>query len=110
MRPPKVENKYQLTMEIARNLDIGDETKVREPLFWRNDVVHAWCISKSIGSDRDRRFGSDNGIWVGIYDKNARKRDYISSFPVGAAWANMILTIFMKMLRKNVIWKRRRNF
>ena len=53
MRPPKVENKYQLTMEIARNLDIGDETKVREPLFWRNDVVHAWCISKSIGSDRD---------------------------------------------------------
>lgn len=56
MRPPKVENKYQLTMEIARNLDIGDETKVREPLFWRNDVVHAWCISKSIGSDRDRRF------------------------------------------------------
>lgn len=34
MRPPKVENKYQLTMEIARNLDIGDETKVREPLFW----------------------------------------------------------------------------
>ena len=42
--------------------------------------------------------------------KNARKRDYISSFPVGAAWANMILTIFMKMLRKNMIWKHRRNF
>ena len=91
MRPPKVENKYQLTMEIARNLDIGDEIKVCEPLFWRNDVVHAWCISKSIGSDRDRRFGSDNEIWIGIYDKKYK-------------------TIFMKMLRKNVIWKRRRNF
>lgn len=25
-------------------------------------------------ANRDRRFGSDNGIWVGIYDKKCKKK------------------------------------
>ena len=28
-----------------------------------------WCISKFIGTDRDVKYGANNDIWIGIYDK-----------------------------------------
>lgn len=69
MRKPKVKNKYNLTMKKINNLKIGDESKICEPLFWRNNVVSAWCISKDIGTDADKRYGTDNSFWIGIYDE-----------------------------------------
>lgn len=69
MRKPKVENKYNLTMKKIHKLKVGDESKINEPLYWRNNVVNAWCISKSIGTDQDRRYGTDNEYWIGVYDK-----------------------------------------
>lgn len=69
MRKPKVENKYNLTMKKINKLRVGDESKIKEPLFWRNNVINAWCISKLIGTDQDVKYGANNDIWIGIYDK-----------------------------------------
>lgn len=62
MREAKVLNKYNLTLKTARKLEVGDESKICEPLFWRNNAVNAWCISRSIGTDADRKFCNDNEI------------------------------------------------
>ena len=62
-------NTIMSTMKKINNLKIGDESKICEPLFWRNNVVSAWCISKDIGTDADKRYGTDNSFWIGIYDE-----------------------------------------
>lgn len=72
MRQPTVENKYNLTMAKIRKLKIADRSQISKPLFWRNDVIGAWCIVGSAGSDMDIRFGTDNEFWIGIYDDNAK--------------------------------------
>lgn len=72
MRKPNVENKYNLLPKDISNLFVIDRSKICEPLFWRNNVINAWCISGSIGTDRDRRIGNDNEYWIGIYDKPYR--------------------------------------
>lgn len=64
---PKVENKYHLTVKDIRHLKILDRTKIVGPLWWRNDVISAWCISRSVGSDFD-----SNSFWIGVYDDNAK--------------------------------------
>ena len=69
MRKPKVENKYNLKPSDIKKLIVNDRSKIKEPLFWRNDVINAWCISKSIGTDADRKYCTDNSVWIGIYDK-----------------------------------------
>lgn len=74
MRQPKVENKYNLKPRDIPNLIILDRSKIKSPLFWRNNVINAWCISGSIGTDADRRYGNDNEYWIGIYDKPYRKK------------------------------------
>ena len=64
---PKVKNKYHLTVEDIKHLKILDRTKITSPLFWRNDAISAWCISRSVESD----FDSDS-FWIGVYDDNAK--------------------------------------
>ena len=72
LRKPRVENKYNLNINKIKKLKIGDRSKISEPLFWRNNVINAWCISGSSGTDADHRFGTDDGYWIGIYDENAK--------------------------------------
>lgn len=69
MRKPKIENRYNLKPADIKNLIVKDQSKIKEPLFWRNNVINAWCINRSIGTDADRRFCCDNEVWIGIYDK-----------------------------------------
>lgn len=69
MRKPKVENKYNLKPSDINKLIVNDRSKIKEPLFWRNDVINAWRISKSIGTDADRKYCTDNSVWIWIYDK-----------------------------------------
>ena len=79
MRKPKVENKYNLTMKKTNKLSVGDESKIKESLFWRNNVINAWCISGTVGTDKDIQYGTDNEFWICIYDKpyyNSRIRVY----------------------------------
>lgn len=75
MREPKIENKYNLKPSDVGRMVVVDRSKLKEPLFWRNDVINAWCISKSIGTDWERRYCNDNSVWIGIYDKPYYKKD-----------------------------------
>lgn len=72
MRKPTVKNKYHLTISKIKKLRVTDRSQVCGPLFVRNNVVDAWCIHGSAGTKADRRFGTDNEFWIGIYDEDAR--------------------------------------
>lgn len=73
MRKPKVANKYHLTFSDIRKLEIGDRSKIKEPLFWRNDVIHAWCISETTTlTPDDSLYGTYNDYWIGIYGEDAK--------------------------------------
>lgn len=72
MRKPRVKNKYNLTIPQIRKLVIKDRSQVCFPLFWRNDVISAWCISGHAGSKADERFSTDNEYWIGIYDEDSK--------------------------------------
>lgn len=71
-RKPIVPNKYKLNIAKIKKLKVGNRELICEPLFWRNNVISAWCISGSSGTEADHRFGTDNGYWIGIYDDDAK--------------------------------------
>ena len=71
MREPKVPNKYDLTPEKIRGLKF-DRSKIGEPVFWRNNVISAWCITRDTAKDKnDYMFGTYDSFWLGIYDDDA---------------------------------------
>ena len=73
MRKPKVKNKYNLTVQDLKRLRVGNREKLCEPLFWRNNVVNAWCISgTTIKNRKDDEFGTYDEFWIGVYDENAK--------------------------------------
>lgn len=65
-RSSKVKNRYKLTVPKLKEYVVGDRGKVREPLFWRNNVIKAWCISGISGPSE-----SGDSFWIGIYDVDA---------------------------------------
>ena len=75
MRKPRIKNKYKLTMKDVRRLKIGDRSKIKEPLFWRNNVIHAWCISETtIRNKKDDIYGTYNEYWLGIFDEDCSRK------------------------------------
>lgn len=73
MRKPTVENKYNLTPASATNLKVNRD-KVNESFFWRNNVVHAWCISGTTAKcAKDHEFGTYNSFWLGVYDEECKE-------------------------------------
>lgn len=81
MRKPKVKNKYNLTFSDIKKLKVGDRTKVCEPLFWRNNVINAWCISETtIKSPNDSRYGTYNDYFIGIYDENSERKSKLKVY------------------------------
>lgn len=96
MRKPKVENKYNLTMKKIQKLKIGDEYKIKKPLFWRNNIINAWCINGTVGTYQDIKYCTYNEFWIGIYDKpycNSRIRAYCN------CWGGMGTYKFDKFFR-----------
>lgn len=72
MRKPKVPNKYNLTPAMIPKLKY-DRSKVGEPMFWRNDVIDAWCITRDTAKDgNDYIFYTYDIFWLGIYDDKAK--------------------------------------
>ena len=72
MRKPKVPNKYDLTPAMIRKLKY-DRSKIGEPVFWRNDVIDAWCISRDTAKySEDHVCGTYDSFWLGIYDDDAK--------------------------------------
>ena len=73
MREPKVVNKYNLTPATIPLLTVNRE-KVNGTYFWRNDVVHAWCISGNTAKcAADHEFGTYNSFWLGVYDEESEE-------------------------------------
>lgn len=73
-RDPKVLNKYNLDREALNHLVIKDRSKLCPPLFWRNDIVSAWCISEDTARNSDDwEFCTYNEYWLGVYDEDAPK-------------------------------------
>lgn len=66
MRKPKVKNKYKLKISDIKKLKVNrDKMNEHIDLFWRNNVVNAYCISQY--TDK-KEYGE---YWIGIYDINA---------------------------------------
>lgn len=73
MRKPTVKNKYNLTMKDCRHLIVKDRSKICEPLFWRNNIVSAWCISGSTAkSAKEDEYCCYDEFWLGVYDEDAK--------------------------------------
>ncbi len=71
-RKPTVENKYNLTLKDIRNMKV-DRSKLKEPLFWRNNVINAWCVSGNTAkSNAEREFCTYNEYWLGVYDVDSK--------------------------------------
>lgn len=74
-RSPKVENKYSVKYLDLKFLKVVDRSKLQEPLFWRNNVISAWCISGSTYPYTDngsKDYGDESSYWLGIYDEDAK--------------------------------------
>ena len=72
MRKPKVKNKYNLTPAKINKLIVNREL-VGEPIFWRNNVINAWCISVNTAKNsKDMEFGTYSEFWLGVYDEDAK--------------------------------------
>ena len=68
MRKPKVPNKYNLKPSDIRKMVVIDRNRLQENPFWRNDVIHAWCLTDGAGKGL---YDSMNDYWIGFYDENA---------------------------------------
>lgn len=56
MRKPTIENKYNLTIKQLKKYKVADRSQIKEPLFWRNNVIQAWCITGSSGTEKDHQY------------------------------------------------------
>lgn len=75
MRKPRVKNKYNLKFADIKKLIIKDRSKLQEPLFWRNNVVSAWCIIETTAKNsKDLEFETYNEYWIGIFDENSKRK------------------------------------
>ena len=73
MRKPRVKNNYNLDMKKVKKLRVGDRTKIGQPLFWRNNVIDAWCIlGTTAKNSKDEAFGTCDEFWIGVYDEDAK--------------------------------------
>lgn len=67
-----VQNKYNLKPADIRKLKVLDYDRIKIPPFWRNDVIHAYCLSETtIHCPQDDEYGTYNEYWIGIYDNDA---------------------------------------
>lgn len=69
MRKPKVINKYNLKPKDIQKATILDFERLKQPPFWRNNVVSAWCLSDGTGKGL---YGNIDSYWIGFYDKDAK--------------------------------------
>lgn len=70
MRKPRVANKYNLKPKDIEKAVILDYDRLTKEPFWRNDVIHAWCLSGGVGEGYYGGYLSS--YWIGFYDKDAK--------------------------------------
>lgn len=69
MRKPRVKNKYNLKPKDIQKATILDFERLKQPPFWRNNVIGAWCLSDGAGKGL---YGYIDNYWIGFYDKDAK--------------------------------------
>lgn len=70
---PSVKNKYNLKPKDITKAVILKPEAITQPPFWRNNVVQAWCLSRSTAqSDKDWEYGTYSEYWIGFYDQDAK--------------------------------------
>lgn len=69
MRKPKVKNKYNLKPKDIQKATILDFERLKQPPFWRNNVIGAWCLSDGTGKGLH---GYIDSYWIGFYDNDAK--------------------------------------
>ena len=69
MREPKVKNKYNLKPKDIQKATILDFERLKQPPFWRNNVIGAWCLSGGAGKGF---YGHIDSYWIGFYDEDAK--------------------------------------
>lgn len=73
MNVPQVRNKYGLRPKDIQRAEIIDHERIKQPPFWRNNVIKAWCLSEdTIRCNADRISGTHNEYWIGFYDNDAK--------------------------------------
>ena len=77
---PRVENKYSLTWESIKTLQVKNRNLLKEfknitPIskagVYRNDSIEAWCFT---GASSDRM--AESQFWIGIYDEDSTKSSH----------------------------------
>ena len=68
IRKPRIENKYNLKTSDIRKMIVIDRERLQEKPFWRNNVIHAWCLTGGAG---EGLYESMNDYWIGFYDEDA---------------------------------------
>lgn len=67
-RKPRIKNKYHLKPSDIRKMVVIDRDRLRKNPFWRNNVIHAWCLTGGAG---EGLYDSMNDYWIGFYDEDA---------------------------------------
>ena len=70
MRKPRVENKYNLKPKDIQKATILDYGRLKQPPFWRNNIINAWCLSD--GSGKGYYGDWIDSYWIGFYDEDAK--------------------------------------
>lgn len=73
-------NKYNLTIEKIKTAVVIDREKLKEPFFWRNNVVNAWAVSRTSGTKNDYKFGAEDCFVILIYDHKDKIKLSITSY------------------------------
>ena len=68
MRTNRVENKYHLKPKDIQKAIVLNKERLKEPPFWRNDVIGAWCLSENTM----KSYIMDDEYWIGFYDDDAK--------------------------------------
>ena len=67
MRKPKVKNKYNLKPKDIQKATVLDYERLKQPPFWRNNVIGAYCLSGGAGKGF---YSYIDSYWIGFYDKD----------------------------------------
>lgn len=65
-------NRYNLKPLDIEKAVVLDRGRLEKKPFWRNDIIQAWVLSRTVGTAKDVKFGTDEGYEIIFYDKDAK--------------------------------------
>lgn len=66
-------NKYNLKPRDIQKAIVLDKERLKEPPFWRNDAISAWCLlENTVKSAAEYASCVGDEYWIGFYDDGAK--------------------------------------